>query len=50
MTPKALVVGISTYTHLPQLNLDTFGNKAKAIALHTQFNRNPSFSICLNFL
>ena len=32
MTRKALVVGISTYTYLPQLNLDTFGNNAEAIA------------------
>lgn len=32
MTRKALVVGISTYTHLPHLNLETFANNAEAIA------------------
>ncbi len=32
MTRKALVVGISTYTHLPHLNLETFVNNAEAIA------------------
>ncbi len=38
MTRKALVVGISTYTHLPHLNLEAFANNAEAIALSLKHN------------